>query len=244
MRIALCVIKIEYEMEKNFNKILHFIKLAAHKGANLILFPEAALTGLINNDNPLHDLDLGIEIPGSNTERLIKLSSELNIYVGIGLFEKDGNKLFDSAILISPSTGIILKYRRLTPGWHGKNVDNSFYGNGKQLKIVNTELGSFIFLICGDLFDDGIVSRVRKKSPDWLLYPFARSFEKGTSIKEEWTKEKEYYTNRIKMIGTKGVMVNYIGEDGSFGGAMLVMPDGKIKAEMPVGKEGILYVDL
>jgi len=43
-------------------------------------------------------------------------------------------------------------------------------------------------------------------------------------------------------------MVNYLAseelEDKNFGGAMVVLPSGEILSELPIGKEGILYVDL
>ena len=244
MKIALSAIKIESDIDVNAYKIFNSIKTAAYKEANLILFPEASLTGLINNDNPEHDLDLGIEIPGMFTDLLEMLSKDLNIYIGIGLLERDENKLFDSAILIAPKRGIILKYRRISPGWHGQKANSSFYREGAGLSMVKTEFGNFMFLICGDLFDDEIVARVSKLKPDWLLYPFARSFEDGKNVVEKWENEKKYYTERVKMIGTTGLMVNYIADDGSFGGAMVVSPEGGIKAELPVGKEGILFAEL
>jgi len=33
-------------------------------------------------------------------------------------------------------------------------------------------------------------------------------------------------------------------EDKNFGGAMVVLPSGQILSELPIGKEGILYVEL
>jgi len=43
-------------------------------------------------------------------------------------------------------------------------------------------------------------------------------------------------------------MVNYLAsaelEDKNFGGAMIVLPSGQIRSELPIGKEGILYVEL
>ncbi len=245
MLIALCVPRITNDMDSNFSKVLRFIHEAGEKGANLVLFPEAVLTGLANNDNPVHDLPLGIEIPGNYTDTLCELATRYRLHIGIGVLERENNKLYDTAILIAPDKGIVLKYRRISPGWHGRNIDPEVYGHGKEVKKINTPLGSFAFLICGDLFDDRLVSEVKKLKPDWLLVPFARSFDDESYNQERWdVEEKPKYIKRVKMAGVTTLLVNYLAGEGdsSFGGAMVVSSDGEIIAEFPLGREGILFV--
>ena len=92
-------------------------KEVANEEAELVLLPEAALTGLINNDDPTHDLPLGQLIPGQVTEQLGKLCSQGNIWLSIGLLERDNKKLYDSAILITPHGDIGLLNRRNHLDW-------------------------------------------------------------------------------------------------------------------------------
>ncbi len=54
-----------------------------------------------------------------------------------------------------------------------------------------TELGTVAFLICGDLCDDGIVTRTRELAPDCVLAPASRNFADGSSDQQRWDREEE-----------------------------------------------------
>jgi len=236
-------------IEANFRHIVDAIHKCVDDKTDLILFPEAAITGLINDDNPLHDILLGSPIPGEFTNTLTEVARDQKIHIGIGILEREGNKLYDSAILITPDKGIVLKYRRMTSGWHGKHANPKVYCEGNEFKKVETALGTFAFLICGDLFDDDLIAQVQKLQPDWLLFPFARCFRDGTYDQEKWDKEeKSKYIERVKIVRVITFMVNYLADKkldgGSFGGAMVVLPTCEVIAEMPIGREGVLYVEI
>ena len=207
------------------------------------------MTGLINNDDPSHDLPLGQTIPGPATDILGDLCSKGDVWLAIGLLERDENRLYDSAVLIDPNGKIQLKYRRISPGWHGKKVNPLVYCQGKELHKVETSLGSFAFLICGDLFDNSIVARLRNVGPDWVLFPFARCFGNDADVQTHWDKEeKEYYVARVKLARTTMLMTGYLAdtdiEGGAFGGAMVVRSDGFVIDSLPLDKSGILYAEL
>lgn len=70
MKVALIINRVTYDIETNLSTIKRMSNEATDAGVDLILFPEAALTGLINNDDPSHDLPLGQIIPGPITEIL------------------------------------------------------------------------------------------------------------------------------------------------------------------------------
>ena len=247
MKVALVVNRITENIGANFRNIVDTIHECA-TDTDLILFPEAAITGLINNDNPHHDLPLGSSIPGKFTDTLCKIAREQKIHIGIGMLEREGNKLYDSAILITPVKGIVLRYRRMTPGWHGKDADSKVYCEGNELRKAKTTLGTFAFLICGDLFSEELIGQIHELQPDWILFPFARCFEDGSYNQKKWDEEKHEYIERVKLAGKTTLMVNYLADreldGGSFGGAMVVSPTGEIIAEMPVGKEGELYAEI
>lgn len=69
-KAALIVPRLTADANVNLVTILRMATDAVRSGVSLILLPEAALTGLINNDDPMHDLPLGQEIPGPVTEIL------------------------------------------------------------------------------------------------------------------------------------------------------------------------------
>jgi predicted amidohydrolase len=249
MRAALVVHRVVHDVEANFRWILHGVHQASAAGADLVLFPEAALTGLINDDRPSHDLPLGIEVPGPVMDQLAEAAARCGIWLGLGLLEREGTRLYDAAFLIAPTGQVGLHYRRMQPQWHGARADPSVYRQGDGLPVLHTPLGTFAFLICGDLFDDAIVHRFRALGPDWLLYPLARCFSEGAIDQQRWQEEElPDYVERVQRIGTTALMVNYLaGRDlmgGAFGGAWVVRPDGEVATSLPLGEEGMLLVDL
>lgn len=249
MKIALAVPQITNSRSKNLKKVIRFVEIALKQGSHLVCFPEAVLTGLVNNDDPSHDLSLGIEIPGPETEVLVSLSRKSSISIALGILERDGNTLYDSALLITPDQGIVLIYRRITTGWHGYKADPTVYRHGTQIRVAETHLGTFAFLICGDLFEDSLIAEIRTVNPDFLLVPFARSFPDGSRDQDKWNKEKTFYIEQVKKAGVTTLLTNYLAdesleEDWSFGGAMVVLPDGTLHAEFPIGKEGMLVTPI
>ncbi len=241
LRAAMIVNRVGSDVNANLTKMLRMASEAAKRGAELVLFPEAALTGLINDDDPIHDLPLGQPIPGPATDALAALAHRQGIWLAIGLLERDGERLYDSAVLLTP-TGELVRYRRITPGWHGPDADPHVYGHGREPIAAKTPWGTVSFLICGDLFDDHLLERVRAMSPDLLLFPFARSFADGTFDQERWEREERpAYCERVRRVGVTTLMANYLSDDGCFGGAMAVAADGTVLTSLPIGREGILY---
>ncbi|MGI6344976.1 MAG: carbon-nitrogen hydrolase family protein [Bacillota bacterium] len=249
MRVALAVNQVSSDLETNLRQIERLAGRAAQAGAKLVLFAETAVTGLINNDDPEHDLPLGQPIPGPLTEQLAAMAAANQIYLGIGLFEREGDCLYDTAILLDASGAIVLRYRRISRGWHNPRIQ-SIYRAGEDVELVETPLGKFAFLICGDLFDDGLVQRVRQLQPDYLLFPFARNFDDGSWDQGRWDREEQAeYADRARLAGVTTLMVNYLSDpsgdpDGTFGGAFIVNRRGEVLARMPLGRTGLLVADV
>lgn len=249
MKAALVVHRIVPDVDANLRAVLRGIEEASANGADLILFAEAALTGLVNNDCPDHDLPLGTEVPGQLTAQLAAAAAAHGVWLGLGLLEREDGRLYDTALLFTPAGELALRYRRMQPQWHGQHADSSVYRQGTELPIGRTPLGAFAFLICGDLFDDPIVDRFRALKADWLLCPLARCFSDGALDQQRWEEEElPDYIERIQCAGTTALMVNYLaGPDllgGAFGGAWVISPRGAVLASLPLGQEGTLLVDL
>ena len=140
-------------------------------------------------------------------------------------------------------------YRRISEGWFGLEADKEIYKCGSDTCIFATGIGKVSFLICGDLFDDELLNRIRENDSELLIVPFARCFPESVSDpKVEWDlNEKYFYADQVKKSGKKSVLVNYISgiEPGDyFGGAMLVDSKGNILSEKTAFEKGILYVDI
>jgi predicted amidohydrolase len=251
VKAALAVVRVCADPGANMAAVLRAVNEAAGYGAELVLFPEGVLTGLINNDDPVHDLPLGREIPGTATDTVAAVAAGCGLWVCLGLLERAGNQLYDTAVLIDDSGEVRLKHRRINPGWHGRKASPEIYREGTEVPVAYTPWGRMSILICGDLFDERAVSAVREAAPDWLLFPFARCFTGGGSSQARWDDEEmPAYAERVRLAGAPALMVNYLADeaslpdDQSFGGAFVVSAEGRLIAQKPLGQAGLLFVDL
>ena len=249
MRAALVVNRVTADREHNLQEVLTGVSKAAAMGAELVMFPEAALTGLVNNDRPARDLGFGVDPRGPEVKAMAAMARSSRAHLAVGLLERAGSRLYDTAVLFSPDDTAPHVYRRITPGWHGKRASPQVYAAGLEVETVRTPLGAFGFLVCGDLFDDGLVAKMKALAPDWLLVPLGRCFKNGAHDDNRWVQEEQLvYVERVRLAGITTLMVNSLADrnldGGSFGGAMVVAPDGEVLARLPLGNPGMLFVDL
>jgi len=223
---------------------------AAAHGSRLVVFPEFAATPGETTDDTAHDLALGQPVPGATTGRLGSLARECNLYLAIGLLERDHDRLYDSALLFDPSGGIALHYRRMQPSWHSPHSDPRTYGEGTAVATAATTIGRVAFAICGDLFDPAIADEIRASSPDLLLWLVSRCFADGALSQERWDREEAgAYAAAAAATHTTTCMVNRFVDPAStavpaFGGGLVIDDRGTIVGRLPVGREHLLCVDV
>lgn len=250
MRAALVVNPVTRDRKDNLKKIVQMLHEAVGNGAKLVLLGEMAVTGMVNQDDPTHDLPFAETIPGTVTDRLSETASKLGIWLGFGLLEREGEALYDTALLLSPQGRIHLKYRRMQSHWHGPHADPAIYRQGSELQKAETDLGSIVFLICGDLWDEAIRHQARVLQPDWVLHPYGRSFDDGSRDQDRWVRESlPDYQKVVRTLETPLLAASYLciesfsSEADTYGGAMVIDGSGRLVAVHPIGRTGILYYE-
>jgi len=247
MKFALAVREVGGTIEENIEGILSSIRHAAARGAELVLFSEASLTGLRLTDDPRRDLALGVSIGGAELTRIGGAAREARFHVALGFLERDGHTLYDSAVLFGPTGERLLIYRRLSPGWQARGADPGSYGRGAGFTYCDCALGRLGFLICGDLFEDALVAQAAHAHLNLLLFPFARSRSKSGFTQAAWQAEEwPHYAARLERMGAAALMVNHLDreEPRYFGGAWLVDARGKVVGHRPIGRKGLTIADL
>jgi predicted amidohydrolase len=133
------------EPDRNLASICRSIEEAARNGAKLIVFPECMNSGYVWKDAQAA-LDVADPIPGRFTTEIGKLTKQHNVYVGIGMSERNDGKVFNSGALVGPK-GLIGKYE--------KNFlfdfDPYFFALGETgYPVFKTEIGNIGMFICAD----------------------------------------------------------------------------------------------
>lgn len=135
------------DVAHNLARCLESLEIAAEAGAQLVVFPEAALTGYV-----FHSLEeakpVAEAIPGPSTEVVARECRRLGVHAVFGLLERDGEDYFNASVLIGPG-GLIGKYRKLHLPFLG--IDRFVRPGNLQPQVHETELGRIGLSICYDL---------------------------------------------------------------------------------------------
>ena len=136
--------------QKNLQHALELATAAADNRASVLLFPEALPFGWMD---PSAQSEATTVPDGDHCLLLRRTAKELGVYLCSGLVERAGNKLFNSALLISPTGEILLHHRKINE----LDIAHELYARGDQLGVVETPLGRFGLIICADAFAAGQV---------------------------------------------------------------------------------------
>ena len=116
---------------------------AAEQGAQIVLLPEAMDLGWTDPSA----LTLADAVPEGKTASLLcHLARKYDIYICSGLTEKDGEKVYNSAVLIDPRGEIIILHRKINE----LDIGHPYYDLGQSLQVVHTDLGTIGVMICAD----------------------------------------------------------------------------------------------
>jgi len=141
------------DKDTNLNRMGDLIIKAADKGANIIVFPETALTGYAFS--PDKAPSLAEKIPGPSTERIEKLAAKYNVYVIFGMVERgDGDAVYNTAVVVGP-TGFMGTYRKV----HIFTME-TWASNGREYPVFETRYGSIAVGICWELYCFPEVARI------------------------------------------------------------------------------------
>lgn len=145
---------------ETIGKVSSLIEEASSNGASLVVFPEAFIPTY-----PYWPKDLGygperklildayselfknsVEVPGVDTEKIAKSAKKNNIFVIIGVNERDGGTLYNTILYFDRKGQLLGKHRKLM----SIDSEKCIWGMGKaeDLKVFDTELGRIGGFFC------------------------------------------------------------------------------------------------
>jgi len=197
------IICLDGDRSGNFVRIENALRESKAAQADIACFPETAILGWVNPE--AHQK--AYPIPGEDTKRLSELAAQYQMYICIGLAEKSGKNLFDSAVLIDDAGRILLTHRKinLLP-----ELMTPPYTPGTAIATVATALGRIGLLICADTFKEEILTRMAKKKPDLLLVPYGWAAPENQWPEHGKAMEK-VIINATRTIGASVVGANLVG---------------------------------
>jgi N-carbamoylputrescine amidase len=168
VRVAVCqILSIDGDREGNFRRVEYALEEARAAHADIAAFPESVILGWENPD--AHRM--AAPIPGADSDRIAALARKYGLMISIGLDEKDGGRLYDSAILVDKAGKLLWKHRKLNVlAW----LMDPPYSEGRpeDIGVTETEFGRIGLVICADTFGDRIAQCIGQLGPGLMLVPY------------------------------------------------------------------------
>jgi nitrilase len=257
------------DREATVSKARELIAEAGRSGARLIVFPEAFIPTYPDwvwrippgQHRMLADvyaelLEQSVEIPGPVTEELSKAAREAEVYVVMGLNERNAQasnaSLYNTLLYIDPEGDLLGKHQKLVPTAPERMVWAQ--GDGSTLEVYDTSLGKLSGLICWEnymplaryaLYAWGTqiyVAPTWDNGEPWLstlrhIAKEGRTYVVGCSIAMRKEDIPDQFEFKAKYYSEVGKWINK-------GGSAIVSPDGKILAGPLNEEEGIIYAEV
>lgn len=245
MRIALVQQHATPDRNDNLRRAVAALHAAADAGARLAVLPELALTPFYparpaDGPPPLH---LAEPIPGPTTEALAKVARERGLVVVANLYERDGDRAFDSSPVID-ADGTLLGVTRMLhiaemPHFH----EQGYYAPGDRgMPVYATAAGRVGVAICYDRHYPEVMRALALAGADIVVTPQAGAVG-------EWPEGLFEAEMRVAAFqnGYFTALANRVGREGEveFAGESFVCdPAGRVVARAPAGRDWLLLADL
>ena len=136
------------DIEANRLRIVERLRAAAEGGAELVIFPECALTGYcfesLEEAAPFAE-----PIDGPSSHLFSEVCREISVHAVIGFIEKDGPSFYNSAMLCGPGGGgVIGNYRKVHLPFLG--VDRFLTPGDRPFEVLELPFGRVGINICYD----------------------------------------------------------------------------------------------
>lgn len=240
MKIALASAKfINGNIAYNMAQLERYMHRAKQQGAELVCFAEAFLQGFDAYCWQYEtDVALAVSVTDETFRRILALTETIGIDLLFGFLERAGEVLYSSCALVSAGK-IVHCYRRISKGWKEYTKTDAHYQEGTSVEKFRYRDRDCLIALCGDLWDAPQRFSLGQEILFWPVYL-------NYSL-EEWEQTAlAEYTAQAARVGGTVLMVNAITEtpdEPAFGGAYCFQ-NAAVPAQLPVGKEGLLVVEL
>jgi len=225
------------DFDYNLNKILDYIKEAEKLEADIIVFPELALTGY-----PPEDLVLKQSFIEKNTEYIKRLSQNVgNIVVIVGFIDKQED-IYNAAAIIHKGEIKGIYHKQYLPNY-GVFDEKRYFQEGKKLTILQIENYKFGISICEDIwYPENPINTYSIEGCEIIFNLNASPYSEGKPRKREELLKVRSRDNLVSI-----VYVNLVGGQDELvfdGNSLILNPDGEILAKGKPFEEDLIVADI
>ena len=256
------------DKEATVNKVISLIRQAAEKSAKIVVFPEAFIPayprgltfGCVVGSRTMEGrydwqrfYENSVLVPGPDTDAIGEAARESQVYVSIGVNERDplNTTLYCTNLYFGPDGDLLGKHRKLKPTGSERLIWGE--GDGSTLTVVDTPYGIIGGLICWENYMPLARTAMYQKGVKIYIAPTADSREAWQCTVRHIALEgrcyvlscNQYIEKRMVPTDLKGYEELRTQPDVMCpGGSAVIDPFGNYLAGPVYGREEILYAKL
>ena len=149
---------------ENCSLFAPFIEEAARQHADLVVLPETITvcgTGLSY-------AEAAEPIPGPSTDYFATLARQHNVYIVVGLVERDRHLIYNVAVLTGPDGRVLGKYRKAT--LPRSEIEGGIMP-GDEYPVFDTRFGKVGLMVCYDGFFPEVARLLSNRGAEVIAFP-------------------------------------------------------------------------
>lgn len=251
MKVATTAVEIVHDKSANAAKIEKFALQAADEGADLVVFPEAALQGYmyqinseVSSDELRYHYKQAEPLNGPTVSAIAAIAADRGLHIIFGMTELAGAVLYNTAVLCRPD-GTVRGSRKV----HRGGSELHIFEAGTVVEPVDTKIGRMGINICYDMCFPEIARMHALQGAQLLVFPNAWPVPDGADENDPrvvpflmfpraraWENQCYVITaNQVGKAGTGGVAY--------YGHSRIIDPVGQILVDTE-DEEGMVFADI
>lgn len=258
------------DLDASVQKAVDYIIEAGKEEADLIVFPEAFISGYprgMDFGTKVGDRkqrgredfrrysESAISIPSPEIDAIAEASKKASAYTSIGVIEKEpisrGGTLYCTVLFFSPEGELIGKHRKLKPTGSERLIWGE--GDGSTLPVINTPFGNLGALICWENYMPLARAAMYEKGVQIYIAPTADARDTWFSSMQHIALEGRCFVLSCNQYSTKSMYpedlqdreeIKTLPEELTRGGSCIVDPLGNFIHKPTFGEETVIYAEL
>lgn len=173
--IALVQMSMSTNVESNLAKALGKIDEAAEKGAKIVCLPELFASRYFCQDERAENFKFAESIPGKTSAALSDSAKKNKVVIVAGLFEKEGEDYYNSAVVIDADGSLLGTYRKMHIPEDPVGFREKFYFKAGEpdFRSYKTAYARIGVLVCWDQWYPEAARLAALSGAQILFYPTA-----------------------------------------------------------------------
>lgn len=217
-----------------------FAQIAADKPVDLIILPEAALTGYFL-EGAVYDLALSAQQLARELASAWQRAGAATVDIACGFYENDNGTYYNSALYLTVAKSdyrVGHVHRKMFLPTYGVFDEERFLSRGRRLAVFETRFGRAAMLVCEDIWHAIMPTICAIKGARFIIIPSASPGRGigGNGELESVTRWRSLLTSHALEHGVYLIyasLAGFEGGKGMTGSSCIVSPQGEVVVQAP-----------